>query len=306
MKTRKLWLSLSAAAVSSTMGPAQAATFSFPQEEPMPSAAARATRIQVAQAHVHGDGKPGDGKPAVSGGVAINNGAGAGGESGEGSAGKVDADARLEPTLRFYRDVQLVRGHILVGNELVKAGLWADALPHFLHPVEELYDGLATPIKTRKVKPFLQQLKALAQTVKAKNGSAYEAALAALNAKLDLIDANVKVEKTDWMPFAVETALETLKSSLGEYTESIADGRFAKAVEYQDSRGFVFQADRLISSVAVSLTEKDPKVAAKMRSGLDELKSAWPTPVPPAAVVHDASQVAAMISKLELALGNVK
>ena len=253
-----------------------------------------------AQGHVHG---------AVKADVALKDGAvkpEMGGESGEGSAGKANADARLEPTVRFYRDIQLVRGHILVGNELVSAGLWADALPHFLHPVEELYDGLATPLKVRNSKPFLQQLKALAQTVKAKNKSAYDAALLALNAKLDLIDAGLKTEKADWMPFAVDTALETMRSAIGEYTESIEGGHFAKAVEYQDSRGFVLQADLLLASVTPALTAKDPGIAAKMRAGMDTLKRAWPSPVPPAAVIDDASKVAANISKLELALGNIK
>lgn len=276
MKTRKLWLSLGAAAVSFPVAPFSVAP-------------------ALAQAHVHGDAKAN---------VALKS--DMGGESGEGSAAKIDANARLEPTVRFYRDIQLVRGHILVGNELVSAGLWADALPHFLHPVEELYDGLATPLKVRKSKPFLQQLKALAQTVKAKNKSAYDAALAALNAKLDLIDAGLKAEKADWMPFVVDTALETMRSAIGEYKESIEGGRFGKAVEYQDSRGFVLQADLLLASVTPALTAKDPAVAARMIAGMTALKAAWPTPVPPAAVVDDASKVAANISKLELVLGSVK
>lgn len=281
MKTRKIWLSLGAAAVAFPLAP-------------------YAVAPAQAQGHVHGDVKT----DAEAKAAAIKS--DMGGESGEGSAAKQDANARLEPTLRFYRDIQLVRGHILVGDELVKAGLWADALPHFLHPVEELYDGLAAPLKSRSAKPFLQELKALAQTVKANNAPAYDAALAALSVKLDLVDASVKTERADWMPFAVETALETMRSAIGEYTESIEDGHFAKAVEYQDSRGFILQADLLLKSVTPALIAKDPTTAAKMRAGMDTLRLAWPTPVPPTAVIHDASQVAANISKLELALGNIK
>src|SRR5690606_4489506 len=41
--------------------------------------------------------------------------------------------------IRFYRDLELMRGHLLVGGELLDLGLWDEALPHFLHPVEELY-----------------------------------------------------------------------------------------------------------------------------------------------------------------------
>src|SRR5262245_7272216 len=36
-----------------------------------------------------------------------------------------------DPRVRFYRDVELVRGHLLVGHELISLGLWDEALPHF-------------------------------------------------------------------------------------------------------------------------------------------------------------------------------
>ena len=295
MKTRKIWLGLGAAALSTTLSPLTPQAASSPTAIDAVSPSTHTHAVRLSEGHSHGAAKTdAAAKPD------------AGGEGGEGSAAKVDADARLDPTLRFYRDIQLVRGHILVGNELVKSGLWADALPHFLHPVEELYDKLSPQLKTRKSKPFLQQLKALAQTVKAKNATAYDAALAALNTRLDLVDTAMKTEKKDWMPFAVETALETMRSAIGEYTESIADGKFTKAVEYQDSRGFVFQAERLLVSVNAPLTAKFPDAAAKLRTGLDELKTAWPAAVPPSAPVLEPSKVAATISKLELALGNVK
>jgi hypothetical protein len=76
---------------------------------------------------------------------------------GEGEGG----GAELPAGLRFYRDVELIRGHLLVGNELVEAGRWADALPHFLHPEEEIYNSLREGLKTYKVSPFLTALKAL-------------------------------------------------------------------------------------------------------------------------------------------------
>ena len=48
--------------------------------------------------------------------------------------------------IRFYRDIELMRGHLLVGRQLIELELWDEALPHFLHPTEELYgaDGEST------------------------------------------------------------------------------------------------------------------------------------------------------------------
>src|SRR4051794_36920674 len=91
-----------------------------------------------------------------------------GGEGGEGGEAGAAYDAKLPRTLRFFRNMQLIRGHLLVGNELVAQGRWAEALPHFLHPSEEIYPKIRDDLKTYSVVPFAAALKALAQTVKAK------------------------------------------------------------------------------------------------------------------------------------------
>jgi hypothetical protein len=294
MKTRLIWLGLGAAALTTTIP--------NPHTQASPTALDAATArtrptpaqgvLRIAQTHQHG-------APAKAG-------AGEAGEGGEGNAAKADADSRLDPAVRSYRDIQLVRGHLLVGDELVSDGRWADALPHFLHPVEELYEKLGPDLKARKLKAFLQPLKALAQTVKAKNKGAYTAAFAQLVERLDAVDAGMKSAQKDWLPFVVETALETLRSAAGEYGESIEDGKFTKAVEYQDSRGFVWQVERLLTSVDAALAAKDPGAATKSRTELAALKAAWPAVLPPAKPVLDTSQVAAAISKIELALGSIK
>ena len=231
---------------------------------------------------------------------------GEGGEGGEGSAAQADADARLDPQVRFYRDIQLVRGHLLVGNELVSAAAWADALPHFLHPVEELYDKLAPALKAMDQPAFLTQLKVVVQTVKAQDVPAFTQALARLNDRLDSIDAAVKARHPEWMPFAIETALETMRSALGEYAQSIEGGRFVKAVEYQDARGFVFQAASLLQSLAPQMTAKSSEDCTRALQEIAQLKTAWPSPVPPQAVVLDAASVASAVSRLELALGQFR
>ena len=69
----------------------------------------------------------------------------------------------LDPRVRFLRDLGLIRGHLLVGDELVKQGRWMDALPHFHHPAEELYGGIAPVLKKHSVRPFDSALNALAQ-----------------------------------------------------------------------------------------------------------------------------------------------
>ena len=87
--------------------------------------------------------------------------------------------------IRFYRDIALMRGHLLVGGQLIELGLWDEALPHFLHPTEELYGVMEKYIRMHNIRPFRQQLQALAQAVKARRKGAYEQALKVVDQRLE-------------------------------------------------------------------------------------------------------------------------
>ena len=71
---------------------------------------------------------------------------------------------------------------------------------------------------------------------------------------------------TPLLGFTAQSAAEVLKVALSEYETSIEDGRFAKPVEYQDSRGFVWQAERMIEGAAAELAKADADALAKIRA----------------------------------------
>ncbi|HEY7270028.1 MAG TPA: hypothetical protein VH951_09390, partial [Dehalococcoidia bacterium] len=138
--------------------------------------------------------------------------------------------------VRFYRDIELTRGHLLVGQQLIDMGLWDEAMPHFLHPIEELYGLLEKYIKLHNMQPFRRELQALAQTVKAKRQGAYAQALKAIDRNLDAAFTVARRFMRPLRGFTVRTAAEVLKVAVSEYEASLVGGRFAKPVEYQDSR----------------------------------------------------------------------
>lgn len=225
-----------------------------------------------------------------------------GGEGGEqgGEAG----GAGLPASVKFLRDIGLIRGHLLVGNELIEQGRWADALPHFHHPIEEIYDALRTPLKTKHIADFDAALKALAQTVKAKKAEAYQAAWARVDQRLGEIETAEKAAAGEaWPKTTVAVVLALLQSATGEYGQAIENGRIAKPVEYQDSRGFVFHAGNLLSGVEPELTKVNAEAAASLKGIHDGLKAAWPAAVPPQKPVMDHAAVLATVSRFELAAG---
>jgi hypothetical protein len=223
----------------------------------------------------------------------------AGDPAGGGEAYLTDGGPR-DTRIRFYRDIALMRGHILVGGQLIDQGLWDEALPHFLHPTEELYGVMEKYIQLHSMRPFRRDLQALAQAVKAKRKGAYEQAL---KVALQRIDAALDVAKRFMNPlrgFTARSAAEVLKVALSEYEAAIEDGRFAKPVEYQDSRGFVWEAERMIEAAAPELAKVDADALARMRGALVKVKAAWPAPMPPAAPVLQPGELSALVSDIEL------
>jgi hypothetical protein len=218
-----------------------------------------------------------------------------------GEAGEKEAIANLPPELAFATRIALMRGHLLVGDELVKQQQWSAALPHFLHPTEELYGDLKDKLAEYKVPAFDGALKALADVVKARRGADYAKAHKAVNDALALADAAMKERSGDWPGLLTEAAIEAVKAATGEYKEAIADGKIAKPVEYQDARGFILQAERMIESVAPELQKKNAEALAAVRAGFAELKKAFPTAMPPRAPLKSHADVLSEVARMELA-----
>jgi len=230
-----------------------------------------------------------------------------GGEGGEGGEeGGAKSGAQLPPDLDFALKIAQIRGHLLVGDELVKQGQWAAALPHFLHPSEELYGPIRGRLKDYQTPQFSSALKLLSNAVKGKKGGEdYDKALKAVEDALATADTGLKTRQPNWDSFAVETALELLKSSTHEYEEAIVKGRIAKPVEYQDARGYVWQSEKMIESVAPALEKKNADAVKSVRAGFSELKKAWPAAMAPKTPVKDAGAVLGDVSRIELSVGKL-
>ncbi|NIX76338.1 hypothetical protein [Microvirga terricola] len=287
MQRRKIWAGLSSAVLVATPAVSQAAA--LPAHPHAVEAKADHGLLQLAQAQHKGHAaQPAKAKPADDG-------------EGEGGGGTT-----LSPSLHFYRGLELIRGHLLVGGELIESGRWAESLPHFLHPEEEIYNSLREDLKSLNIAPFQVALKALSQTVKAKNKEAYVRARVALVERLDAAEKLVQEKEKDKVHFVLEAALETLQQSTDEYGEAFKKGRIANVVEYQDARGFVFEADRLIGTITEALNAKNAEAVKALRASLDDLKATFPTVMPPEKVVKDHGQFLSSVAKFELQLGNFR
>ena len=241
---------------------------------------------------------------APAGGFVLAQHADHGKEAGEGGESKNLAN--LPPDLAFGVRLALLRGHLSVGDELIKQKQWNAALPHFLHPIEEIYDDLRDKLEDYETPPFDTALQKLADLVKAKkNGNDYAKAFNAVSDALAAADAGLRSRQADWAGFRTEAAIEAMKAAAGEYEAALVGGKIAKPVEYQDARGFIWQAERMIDSVAVELQKKDAAALKDVRAGLAELKKAFPSAMPPRTPVKDHAGLLAIIARIELSAGKL-
>ena len=146
-----------------------------------------------------------------------------------------------------------------------------------------------------------QPLGVLAQAVKAKRKGAYEQALKPVHQR---VGAALQVAKRFMRPerkFAIQSAVEVLRTAQSEYEGAMQNGAFTKPVEYQDSRGFVWRAERVIEETARAGPKPlDADSLAKVRATFAKLKAAWPAPVPPPKPLLEVGQISALISEIEL------
>lgn len=282
MKKRKIWAGLGTAVLVAAPAASQGTVLHV---QPQAGIEAKADRVLLHLAQHQGHAAPA---------------ATAGGE-GEGEGGGA---AQLQPSIHVYRGIEMIRGHLLVGAELIEAGRWADALPHFLHPEEEIYGSIRDQLKSFNIAPFQAALKSLSQTVKAKNKEAYARARAALDERLTAAETAVKAKEGNGTYFVLETALEVLQQAADEYEEAVEKNRIANVVEYQDARGFVLEVDRLVNTVMPAASSKNADAAKALQASLSDLKATFPAVTPPKQAVKDSGEFLSAVARFELQLGN--
>lgn len=156
----------------------------------------------------------------------------------EGSQREATTPAELDADL--MEKLGLLEGHLIVGRALLEAGDKAGALPHFGHPVEELYAWLAPRIATRGAPPFEAELRALQALAEANDtGPAAASAWNAVDAKVRALRATVAPERARDARFLVEHVATMVEAAADDYAVSIERGRIANAMEYQDAAGFI-------------------------------------------------------------------
>ena len=175
----------------------------------------------------------------------------------------------------FLLRMGMLEGHLIVGHDLLLAHQGPLALPHFGHPVRELYDDVSDYIDARKFPAFDTQLVKLEAAVAAapyapETEAQYQAAIATVHKAREIAPAAVRASVPDMM----KVCADTLDAASGEYSGALERGRIQSIVEYHDSRGYVSWVGEYLQA----LTGAHPDAASQTLLGRMKLvlaKAQW-------------------------------
>ena len=194
----------------------------------------------------------------------------------------------------------LMKGHLMVAQQLIAEGKYEEAEPHVGHPVEELYGDIEPQLSKRNVADFKMTLNQFHDGIKTNPKSDKMKGLydSSMNA-VDQAIAAVPKEKLQSPETVLPVINGLLKTANAEYKAAIANNKFVELIEYQDSMGFVVYAEELYQPIATTMSEKYPEKHEVITTTLTELKTAWPSVNAPETPVMSPEKVDELVTKIK-------
>jgi hypothetical protein len=140
----------------------------------------------------------------------------------------------------FLFRLGMLEGHLMIGHELLTHRHAALALPHFGHPVRELYADIEDYLNKNRFPAFDRQLATLEALVAAtpyspETEAKYQAAIATIHKAREIAPASLRAS----LPEMIQICSDTIDAASGEFGEGLEQGRIASIVEYHDSKGYL-------------------------------------------------------------------
>lgn len=200
----------------------------------------------------------------------------------------------------YMTKLALMKGHLLVAEELLKEKQPKQAEPHIGHPVEEIYVDIEEQLNERKVKQFKEDLVKLTELVKFRPQD--EKVATNLTVAMSDIDTAITAlpnEQRLQPKFILQVIKGLLDAATAEYQAAIAKNKITAPIEYQDSRGFVIYSHQLYQSVSPQMATVNPEAQKAIDIALTELLQVWPSAIPPNQIVKTPEQVSSLVKTIE-------
>ena len=200
------------------------------------------------------------------------------------TAGKIDVADNLD----LFEKLGLMEGHLMIGKALLDAKMQRDALPHFGHPVRELYDYLKPVFKARNHPEFERELSDLEMHAKKMpNDPSTTAIYDVVLTKIEGLRRTIPTSLSGSPQFMTQGIGLMMENAGGDLGESLERGRITNTVEYHDAMGFARYAEKVLAASNALLGGNAPRIAAEMKTTL----AAFPSLAPPARPTRSVSDL---------------
>ena len=193
----------------------------------------------------------------------------------------------------FLEKMGLLEGHLIVGRRLLDAGQARLAVPHFGHPIRELYTWLEPRLAARRAPGFERELEVMEAWAEGGNtGTAgrFGEAWVSLAPKLAGAKRAVDPNRLASARFMLGHVAMMVYDVASDYGESIERGRIINVVEYHDSMGFLAYAAQTVAEQQAA--GRAPAEWTEAAGVLEELrKLAYPELLPPGRLPTSVSSV---------------
>ncbi|MFZ4408997.1 MAG: hypothetical protein ACOYOH_16775 [Paracraurococcus sp.] len=196
----------------------------------------------------------------------------------------------------FLEKLGLLEGHLLIGRTLLEAGQARLAVPHFGHPIRELYTWLEPRLAARRAAGFERELDVMEAWAEGGNTGTdgrFGEAWTALAPKLAAAKRAIAPARLASDRFMLGHLAMMVYDVASDYGESIERGRIVNVVEYHDSMGFLLYA----AQTAAEHRGADWAEAAAVIEDLRKL--AYPELLPPGRLPTSVSSVRSRSDRIQ-------
>ena len=196
----------------------------------------------------------------------------------------------------FLEKLGLMEGHLMIGRRLMEGNETRLAIPHFGHPVRELYGWLEPRIAIDGIAQFERELDAMerlaARGVAGTGGAfaeAWNVAMPRLRAAQNAVPAALRNSPR----FMMEHVAMMIHDVSADYGESIERGRIVNIVEYHDSAGFLAYAAQVTADERAKPGAARP-AWTEIAAAVEEIRArVYPELLPPSRLPASISWVRA-------------
>ncbi len=169
----------------------------------------------------------------------------------------------------FLFRIGMLEGHLMIGRELIDAGQTKTALPHFGHPVRELYDDIRPWLEASRLPAFDAPLVRLEAAVAgAPKAPATLELYRQVLASIHQARSSAPQALRHSVPQMIRICSDTLDAAAGEYGQALNRGRIDSLVEYHDSRGFLSFIAQEVDRMAATAKAPDDGLVSRFAAVL--------------------------------------